>query len=364
MNHNRSFDSAITSLRAILVKIKSTDAVAAKIVKDRDEVHARYQPVFAPENLPRLSEAEFRQFLMFRNNRHWMSLQRMGPSICADMDRLREALAILLDESRPIADRMNQLVPPRGPALVSRLSKAVLTPILMICYPERYGVWNQVSEAGMKALALWPDFERGETVGTRYEKVNAITNEVSRTVGVDLWTLDTMWWRVEGAGDDLATVENNVVDAMPPALVTEPGSAQSFGLERHLQEFLRDNWDKTTLGKTWRIYDEDGDPEAGYEYPCSVGRIDLLARHRTDPRWLVVELKRGQSSDQTVGQVLRYMGWVAHHLAQAGETVEGLVIAQETDDSIRYALSAASGIRLHTYEVSFQLKDVAPVSRK
>jgi len=42
---------------------------------------------------------------------------------------------------------------------------------------------------------------------------------------------------------------------------------------------------------------------------------------RTVPRWLVVEHKRNQTSDQTVGQLLRYIGWVKRHLAEDGDVV-------------------------------------------
>jgi len=84
----------------------------------------------------------------------------------------------------------------------------------------------------------------------------------------------------------------------------------SFAMERQLHEFLWENWDQTELGQEWVRYTETGDERAGYEHVCGVGRIDILARHRRDGRWLVVELKRGQSNDETVGQVLRYIGWV------------------------------------------------------
>lgn len=96
--------------------------------------------------------------------------------------------------------------------------------------------------------------------------------------------------------------------------------------------------------------------DPGYEYSTGVGSIDLLAKHRTEPAWLVVELKRAQGSDQTVGQVLRYMGWVKQHLAQPGDRVQGLVIAHESDAKLRYALLAVPGVDLMLYEVQFSLR--------
>ena len=86
--------------------------------------------------------------------------------------------------------------------------------------------------------------------------------------------------------------------------------------------------------------------------------IDLLARHKKEPKWLVVELKRGQSSDQTVGQVLRYMGWVRENLASPEEKVQGLIISHSEDKKIRYALKHTSNVELNLYEVDFNLKKI------
>ena len=58
------------------------------------------------------------------------------------------------------------------------------------------------------------------------------------------------------------------------------------------------------------VFSTPDDPEAGNQYPTDVGRIDVLARHKTQPRFLVIELKRNQSTHQTIGQTLRYVGWV------------------------------------------------------
>ena len=49
-----------------------------------------------------------------------------------------------------------------------------------------------------------------------------------------------------------------------------------FGLERTLHDFLKENWNNTELGQEWDIYSEPGDQEAGYEYSCAAGRIDIL----------------------------------------------------------------------------------------
>lgn len=356
-------ETAIANLRGIWQRRmagKDADAEYARIIEARDGVLERYRPVFDPANLPRLSEETFRGFLQFKNNRHWLSLQRKGSLVCADMKRLREALAILLDESRPIEERLDQLVPARGPAFVPHLGKAILTPILLIHDPQRYGVWNQISENAMRTLSIWPDLERTAPFGRRYAEANAVMRKVAESVGIDLWILDALWWHVSGtasAEESTESMPREPVDGEGIVADAPVGEAVArFGLERHLHEFLRDNWDHTELARSWKLFESEGDSDAGYEFPTDVGRIDLLAQHRSEPRWLVIELKRSQSSDQTVGQVLRYMGWVKNKLARPNDRVEGLIVAHSDDLSVRYALAAVKDVSLRLYEVEFRLR--------
>ncbi len=345
---DEAYKAAVTRLRELFVEIKSYPEIE-QIVEVRDEVLERFQPVFSKSHLPNLMEEEFRAFLRFSNNRHWTGLERLGPRICGEMDRLRAALDVLHDNDRSIKDRVDEAV-----GNVPGMGKAIVTAILQIAYPREYGVWNRVSEEGLKALDIWPNFERAESIGGRYEKINPILLALANDLQTDLWTLDALWW---AASQDRSSVQRESPDGHSTAFETNSSSeSQVFGLERHLHEFLRDNWRLTSLGRDWALHSEPGDDEAGYEYPCGVGRIDLLARHRTEPKWLVVELKRDQSSDTTVGQILRYIGWVRQHLASPGEDVYGLVIARSADDSMRYALSTVPNVDLQFYEVEFRLK--------
>lgn len=342
-------ESAITLLKTQFVKLKTEkDDILHTIMEPRDEVLARFQPVFSPQNVGNITEQEFKEFLRFENNKHWSGLHRMGPKICADMSALRRSLMILVDEEREIQQRLDEVV-----TSVHGMGKAIITAILLIAYPEKYGVWNNTSEGALKILNLWPKFARGDSFGTRYTTINTIFQEIAHHTGIDMWTIDMLWWTIQKPPDGKLDGE---LDA--PAIedaVTEADPQQRFGLERHLHEFLRDNWNHISLAKDWAIYTEPGDEEAGYEYPCSIGRIDLLAKHRTAPRWLVIELKRNQSSDTTIGQILRYIGWVGEHLADPNETVEGLVIAHQADESIRYALKPLNNVALQLYEVEFRL---------
>ena len=183
--------------------------------------------------------------------------------------------------------------------------------------------------------------------------MNTLLQDVASELGVDLWTLDALWWRVsaEEIGEELEGKDETYGE----------GVDQRFGLERHLHDFLYDNWSDTELGRDWGLYEEDGEI-VGYEYNTGeIGKIDLLARHRSGKKWLVVELKRGQTSDDTVGQLLRYRGWVRRHLAEPDEEVPGLIICRHVDPKLLYALIDLEGVGVQTYTVHFSLQEAAAV---
>ena len=359
-----TYQQALNELRSMLSRVSydSPDKlyrVAAQIRDAKESVQARYAPIFSSENLDKLTAEDFKSFLLFKNNQHWDSLQRQG-SMTADMPKLREALKILTDESLPIRTRLNRLRPPRGEPMVRGLGRAVMTGILLILHPDRYGVLNNTAETAMKQLGLWPEMERGADFGARYERVNEVLHRAANDLGTDLWTLDLLWWRVRphmpcGAQD----AQTAPTSGRPEIELGTPPGDYAFGLERYLHEFLVDNWSLTALGGEWDLLEKDGEIVGSYYNTGEVGEIDLLAKHKKDNRWLVVELKRSQTSDDTVGQVLRYMGWVRRNRANAEARVEGLIVCQEVDKRLQYALDGQPNVRCMTYRVRFSL-DPAP----
>ena len=321
-----------------------------EIVESRDAVLARYQPVFSSDYIPDITEDEFRSFLEVKNNRHWSGLHRQGPRICSSMDKLRKALSILVDEEQHVDKRLND-----ANNMVSGMGKNIATAILMITNPECWGVWNNRSEGNLKRYNIWPKFDRGDSFGKRYEKVNKILLQLRDLLQIDLWTLDSLWWYLD------THVPYPINGDKPESTIEKE---EYFGLEKHLHEFLRDNWNHLELGKEWEIFKEPGDDEAGYEYPCDVGKIDILAKHKREPKWLVIELKRNQTSDQTVGQLLRYIGWVKQNLAEKDDKVHGLIICHKADENLQYALSIIPNAELRLYEVEFHLKNPKPILLK
>jgi hypothetical protein len=127
-----------------------------------------------------------------------------------------------------------------------------------------------------------------------------------------------------------------------------------FYMEKQLEEFIIDNWAASELGKTLElVYDEDR--LISQQYRTSIGPIDILAREKSSKNYVVIELKRNQTSDDTLGQILRYMGWVKENLDCPG--VKGLIIAGKYDEKLQYAQSMVPEIDVYLYQVEFSLRE-------
>ena len=127
-----------------------------------------------------------------------------------------------------------------------------------------------------------------------------------------------------------------------------------FALEKHLEDFLVQNWSSTELGKKYDIFEVDGE-KVGQQYPSDTGPIDILAIRKDKKELLVVELKKGRMSDVVVGQVQRYMGYVKDELLENDQTVRGVIIGFDDDIKVRRAISVTNNIDVYTYEVKFKL---------
>lgn len=157
-----------------------------------------------------------------------------------------------------------------------------------------------------------------------------------------------------GAAPLAATTSGDAGPLSPPPDVTE------FALEKHLENFIVENFEKVFGGKLALYTDSEGN--SGQQYPTvspdgkEIGYIDILALDRATSEFLVIELKKGRESDKVVGQTLRYIGWVKENLCQNGEGVRGLIICSTADTRLRYAVKPiAELIDVKLYRIDFQL---------
>jgi hypothetical protein len=267
------FTAALARLRQAKSTYEKNDEVA-RIVRSRDEVLARFQPLLQHDNIKDLTEEAIRPFFYFEHNKHWSGLVRQVNRVCGDMNEFRAVLTVLMDEDKPIEARLDEIT-----GRIRGLGKGIVTALLLVAYPDRYGVWNSTSDGGLIAVGLMPNFAHGTSFGSRYAKINSVLNSLARELDVDLWTLDALWWMVQlETGEGLPESE----ELVPAAAGAVVEAETQFALERHLHHFLSDNWDATTLGRDWQIYTRPGEPEAGVEFACGIGRIDILARAVSD----------------------------------------------------------------------------------
>ena len=114
--------------------------------------------------------------------------------------------------------------------MIAFLGPAVLTAILHVAYPDRYGVFNNTLVEGMKKLGLWPGKLSSAPFADQYEEVNPIQLKLASHLEIDLWTFDYLWWFVLHSTAHLSpSVEASVPSSRPapsaqevPALGSAP----------------------------------------------------------------------------------------------------------------------------------------------
>lgn len=130
-----------------------------------------------------------------------------------------------------------------------------------------------------------------------------------------------------------------------------------FPLESHLRDFIAQNIDTIKVnGKSLKLYVEDNGTD-GIEFRTDVGIIDILALDEED-NFIIFELKLSRGNDATLGQILRYMGWIKANIAGDKE-VHGVIVAKSIDDKLKYAITQVRNITLFEYEINFNINPVS-----
>ena len=71
---------------------------------------------------------------------------------------------------------------------------------------------------------------------------------------------------------------------------------------------------------------------------------------------MVIELKKNQTSDDTIGQLTRYMGWLECNKSN-GKTTKGIIIAGQYDERLFYAAKKLKEVEVYLYQVDFRLTE-------
>ncbi len=223
-----------------------------------------------------------------------------------------------------------------GDYVIARRGRKTLAGVGRIAGPATYapGRNSYVGHPGFLDVA-WQDQPRDKPFSTIVFPMHTLaefSEEQFRSV-------------VEGSGPPIAPPKDELAVEDPSAFV----------LEKYLEDFIVSNFATIFKGQL-RVF-EDSEGNDGQQYATDIGSIDILAVDSQTDTFVVIELKKGRSSDRVVGQILRYMGWVKRNLCSEEQMVKGLIICRDHDPRLSYALDMTSNIDVRYYNVSFRLRE-------
>ena len=130
----------------------------------------------------------------------------------------------------------------------------------------------------------------------------------------------------------------------------------TFLMEKELENFLIKNWEKTDFSNTLELINDDNGNMVSQQFQTDIGKIDILVRDKNTKQYVIIELKRNQTSDDTVGQLARYMGWLEENKTN-GKLTKGIIIAAQYDQRLYYALKKMQDAEVYLYRVDFKLTE-------
>lgn len=143
---------------------------------------------------------------------------------------------------------------------------------------------------------------------------------------------------------------------IPEVIETEEEVIEKYWevFEDYYQRIIHKNFNMLFSGL--RYADEEMQNGKNGKYDTGeVGEMDFLCLDN-DNNYVVLELKK-RGTDQTVGQILRYMGWVLENLAEKNQKVSGLIVLEDKDVKLEYALKIVPSVKLKKIEINLKIKD-------
>ena len=178
----------------------------------------------------------------------------------------------------------------------------------------------------------------------------SLTQKVRENFPLSKWQKSHYsWYKSQINTGKIQVTEQNTSDIEPTEEIIEESIAQSIdtqvSLEKDLQQYLSARVNELEEGLSLI--------EGGVEYSTEAGRIDLLARDKSE-NLVVIELKAVKAKDSALGQLLGYIGC----LAQENENVRGILVASDFEKRVVFAARATPNIKLVKYELSFKLGEI------
>ena len=329
-------------------------------IEYRNSEHKKNSEWLKPDAIDKMDEESLKERLFdyYKSGGGRQTFNQIYRDRILRNNHLKNMLLYLLNEEIGIKERINFVLD--GEDHIEGVGKAFITSILMDWDIEKYCLWNKKTMMGFAALG-WEMNHKGLSSGEIYCNVLDQIKQLQKLKpeydlsfeDVDLF-LHTISATDEGVdavstiiqGEDISSDEYINIDDM---------RSMEFAMEKYLEEFIEVNFDKIDFGADLTLYQDE--ENTGRQYTTSVGRIDLLAVDDVKKEFVVIELKKGRSSDAVVGQISRYMGWIKDNLV-GDYSVRGIIIAKEKDDRLDYSLKIIPDVDLFLYNVHFDITKV------
>lgn len=194
----------------------------------------------------------------------------------------------------------------------------------------------------------------------RFEELNPFTlDQIRENVKKEI--LPDMFLNCGRQGFNICKIRHSDYEKIRQISEKLPSVSPMIGAENLLEDFVVNNWRPSEFfdrgfAQLEILKDKDGEI-IGQQYDTrEVGIIDLLCIDKDTGDYVVIEIKRGnETSDEVVGQLTRYMGWVKARLAE-DKNVHGIILSAGHDEKIKYSISVVPNCHLAIYDVQFKIK--------
>jgi hypothetical protein len=133
---------------------------------------------------------DFEEFLHFKNNKSWTTLYRSGLQALSDIERLWRLLVFIQDESISVQTRVSEGL--QGKYYCRGIGRNILTALLHIFDPDKYGVWNSRTEHTLFMIRRTP--KTSSDLGHKYQLINNELVLLKNELKTELTTIDSFMW--------------------------------------------------------------------------------------------------------------------------------------------------------------------------
>jgi hypothetical protein len=161
-------------IRNLLLKFKETDRYK-EVHKEREEAHKKNSEWINIDFIKNASDDELRQRFLdyYRGGEKRQNLNQIyRDRIIRDISRFREMLLHLFDENLPIEQRFRDVV--EGDYKIEGVGKALVSTLLMDFNIDKYCLWNNRTEDGLRILGWENIYDRSDDIGIKYVKILSV----------------------------------------------------------------------------------------------------------------------------------------------------------------------------------------------